>query len=459
MLARVMIPFALTVATVAANPTGILRCGQGSIIRSVTPECTWSLSGTQFAYQLQLFHISDSETPIYATRRVESPSPRHQIPTSAGVRPGNSYILRLRYWNSTDRGIGSMWSTLQFHVALLTQNDWNEAAWLGSEKLNRYRVDFNAPADAAAVHVYVCGLGYSRVTLNGGKHVLDLDIGDQVLTTAPWTNNAKTNGFTTVDITHQLRPGSNTIGVELGHGWRDQQSFPIKDPTDMPGTGSISRVVRAIVIAQLANGTSQVVTHTGDGSWQASAGPVTADSVYNGEECDGRIALQQHGWDRPQPERQETTNDWAQAPVSSAPPQGLMVPWMAPPVRIAEKISPVKIWKPKQHPDVFVVDFGVNVAGVCRIRGINGATGQIIKLRHAEILQHTGLPDLKSVVDPEMIYTGNLRGELQEELRSLSVMVVVGAQATDVYTLHGSGEEWYMPTQTYHGKHQPCHED
>ena len=90
---------------------------------------------------------------------------------SAGVRPGNSYILRLRYWNSTDRGIGSMWSTLQFHVALLTQNDWNEAAWLGSEKLNRYRVDFNAPADAAAVHVYVCGLGYSRITLNGRKHI------------------------------------------------------------------------------------------------------------------------------------------------------------------------------------------------------------------------------------------------------------------------------------------------
>ena len=38
------------------------------------------------------------------------------------------------------------------------------------------------------------------------------------------------------------------------------------------------------------------------------------------------------------------------------------------------------------------------------------------------------LPDLKGKVDPEMIYTGNLRG----------------AKATDTYTLHGGGSEGYM---------------
>ena len=32
--------------------------------------------------------------------------------------------------------------------------------------------------------------------------------------------------------------------------------------------------------------------------------------------------------------------------------------------------------------------------------------GATITLRHAEILQHKGLPDLKGKVDPAMIYVG-----------------------------------------------------
>jgi len=112
-----------------------------------------------------------------------------------------------------------------------------------------------------------------------------------------------------------------------------------------------------------------------------------------------------------------------------------MVAWNAPAVTIAEVRKPLKIWQPKQQPGIYVVDFGENLAGVCRISGVEGASGQVVQLRHGEILQHTGLPDLKGKVDPEMIYTGNLRG----------------AKATDAYTLHGGGSEGYMPTQTYHG--------
>jgi hypothetical protein len=56
------------------------------------------------------------------------------------------------------------------------------------------------------------------------------------------------------------------------------------------------------------------------------------------------------------------------------------------------------------------VDFGVNVAGVCRLRNIHVSAGAAITLRHGEILQHRGLPDLNGTVDPRRIYVGNLRG-------------------------------------------------
>ena len=39
---------------------------------------------------------------------------------------------------------------------------------------------------------------------------------------------------------------------------------------------------------------------------------------------------------------------------------------------------------------IYVVDFGENLAGVCRISGVGGASGQVVQLRHGEILQHTG---------------------------------------------------------------------
>ena len=59
----------------------------------------------------------------------------------------------------------------------------------------------------------------------------------------------------------------------------------------------------------------------------------------------------------------------------------------------------------------------------------------VVVLRHAEVMQHALLPDLKTV-DPTMIYVGNLRS----------------AKATDTYILKGKGEgEDYTPSMTYHG--------
>ena len=62
--------------------------------------------------------------------------------------------------------------------------------------------------------------------------------------------------------------------------------------------------------------------------------------------------------------------------------------------------------------------------------------GTTIVLRHAEILQHEHLPDLKGDINKTMIYVGNLRT----------------AKATDTYIMAGGGKDKeYKPTKTYHG--------
>ena len=89
----------------------------------------------------------------------------------------------------------------------------------------------------------------------------------------------------------------------------------------------------------------------------------------------------------------------------------------------------------------WVVDFGVNQAGVCRLKALACPAGATVMLRHAEILEHAGLPLAKNGqggpdFNPKAIYTANLRS----------------ARATDTYTCAGraGGETWH-PTMTYHG--------
>ena len=130
---------------------------------------------------------------------------------------------------------------------------------------------------------------------------------------------------------------------------------------------------------------------------------------------------------------------WAAAVPTTGPP-GPMRVWSAPPVQEDRSIKPVNIVAvdapSPSSSKVFVVDFGVNVAGVCRLRNLKVSTGDNVTLRHAEILQHSGLPDLNGTVALGRIYVGNLRG----------------AKATDVYTARGDrAGETYQPMLTYHG--------
>jgi alpha-L-rhamnosidase len=74
-------------------------------------------------------------------------------------------------------------------------------------------------------------------------------------------------------------------------------------------------------------------------------------------------------------------------------------------------------------PGLYIYDLGQNMVGWCRLK-VQGRAGTQVRLRHAETLKADGT-----------LYVDNLRS----------------AKATDVYTLHGGGEEIYEPRFTYHG--------
>ncbi|HBT64352.1 MAG TPA: hypothetical protein DEB10_06810 [Ruminococcaceae bacterium] len=95
----------------------------------------------------------------------------------------------------------------------------------------------------------------------------------------------------------------------------------------------------------------------------------------------------------------------------------------AEPIVVAREISPVSV---TMQEDGALYDFGVNTAGVCRLK-IQGKAGQVLSLYHGEVL-----------VD----------GRLNRRNISFSDNDYV---QKDIYICKGNGEEIYVPTFTYHG--------
>eukprot|EP01062_Namystynia_karyoxenos_P058420 TRINITY_DN4996_c0_g1_i3.p1 TRINITY_DN4996_c0_g1~~TRINITY_DN4996_c0_g1_i3.p1 ORF type:complete len:1051 (+),score=334.33 TRINITY_DN4996_c0_g1_i3:104-3154(+) len=374
----------------------------------------------QAAYEIS---VTDSATgrTLWESGEVASPEPRARYPSAAPLPAGGREYDWVVRWRD-DRGDLSPWSAPARFRAPLRDEQWDGVDWIGSDSVNLHRAEFDAPAALKSVALHICGLGYSSALVNGAP------ASSAVLTTSAWTNNERQNAYSSYDVTALVKAGAkNAVGVALGAGWRDTKSFPRRDSGDSSGDGT-RRVLRAQVVAVLADGSTAVLLKTGS-SWASAAGPVTEDSVYNGEHYDAR--KEQAGWAAPGFD----ASTWGAATVVTDGPRGAMVPWSAPPIAVSRVVQPVKIWKVAAAADTFTVDFGSNMAGVCRLKDLKLQSGAAVTLRHGEILQHKGLPGLL-LPDPQRVYQANLRS----------------AQATDVYTAKGDpAGESYTPTMTYHG--------
>ena len=279
---------------------------------------------------------------------------------------------------------------------------WGFAGLTGEHRLAaRYlRKEFTLEKKVRRAVVYYSGLGLSELDLNGAK------VDDRVLSPG-LTDYDKHVLYVTADVTGQLTPGRNAIGLILGNG----RYFA---PRLQPGTRNFG-YPRALVQLNIeyADGTGSSVVS--DGSWElTTAGPIRANNEYDGEEYDARMEMP--GWDRPGFDESK----WEAAQVVAGP-AGALTAGMAEPLRVVDTLRPVSV---KQvQPGVWIFDMGQNMVGWCRLR-VAGPAGAEVRLRHAETIKPDG-----------ELYVDNLRT----------------ARATDVYTLKGEGTETWEPRFTYHG--------
>ncbi|MFA5863940.1 MAG: family 78 glycoside hydrolase catalytic domain [Phycisphaerae bacterium] len=285
------------------------------------------------------------------------------------------------------------------------------ARWIGMPEVFRgrssplLRREFKVEATVTSATLTICGLGYYEAYLNGCR------VGDHVLDPAQTDYDLRCL-YVTYDVTSQLQPGYNVLGVMLGDGWFNQdcvwcdgKGLPYGPP----------RLLAQLTIDQ-SNGTCLVVST--DENWFCAIGPITRSNVYAGESYDARLEIP--GWNIPGFD----AVGWKSVEILS-PPGGRLEPQLIPPIKVIEEIVPVSITEP--CVGCWVVDMGQNFAGWARIR-VNAPAGTLIRLRFSETIAPDGMVDMAS--------TG---------------VFAIRVEQTDTYICKGGGLETWEPRFTYHG--------
>jgi alpha-L-rhamnosidase len=361
----------------------------------------------QAAYEIESFAADGS--PRGSTGRVESDQSVLVDWPFAPLASRERLTLRLRAWGAADDRPSAWSEPLALEAGLLHPQDWSARfitpAWdedvAHPQPGPLLRREFTLKKDVLQARLYTTALGVYETYLNGqpvGDHVLD----------PGWTSYHHRLVYQTYDITSWLRPGPNAIGAMLGEGWFRGRLGYGGGKRNL--YGSRLAFLAQIEIIYTDGSTQQVLS---DATWRAATGPILSGELYDGEVYDAR--LERPGWCQPKYDE----SGWSGVRLLERDLGTLVAP-SGPPVRRIECLSPLNITTSPSGRTL--LDFGQNLVGRLRIR-VQGPAGQVITLRHAEVLEN---------------------GELAT--RPLRF-----AKATDSYTLKGSGVETWEPRFTYHG--------
>jgi alpha-L-rhamnosidase len=296
---------------------------------------------------------------------------------------------KVSVWDKAGRQ--SAWSRpARWTMGLLRPDDW-QARWIASSvPLPLLRREFQVGKPVRRADLYICGLGFYELHLNGEK------VGDSVLDPG-WTNYRKTCLYAVYDVTRQLREGGNALGIMLGNGMYNVAGGRY---TKFRGSFGPPKAILQLHV-QYADGTASVVMT--DATWKTATGPITFSCIYGGEDYDAR--RETPGWDRPGFD----DSRWAAVQAGDCPnfrvnengtvPLGLprLVVQSAPPIKVMREFKTTKITEPK--PGVLVYDLGQNFSGWPQLT-VEGPAGSTVKLIPGELLDAAGLVSQQSSGGP-----------------------------------------------------------
>ena len=254
-----------------------------------------------------------------------------------------------------------------------------------------FRREITTDKPIARACLYATAMGIYEVELNGKK------LGDRYF--APGFTSYKSYlQYQTYDVT-PFMTGHDTLTATVAGGWA-VGSFVF---TRKNRVTAERQALLAELRIEYEDGSVEVIGT--DSSWQVTEdGPVRMADIYDGETYDA--TKETTGWHNAAPETLKIT------PAITAE--------YGAPVRAHEVMHPMAITTAKDGEVIY--DFGQNFAGVIHMK-LNGKAGQVITVRHAEILNPDG---------------------------TLNTTFLRTAKATATYTCR-DGEQEYSPRFSYMG--------
>lgn len=261
------------------------------------------------------------------------------------------------------------------------------------------RTAFTLPDRAVKARLRATFWGLGELRINGRRATAEH-------LTPGWTAYQERVVLGTWDVTDLLEAGENALGVLLGDGWyRGRLGW--EDGVEHYGAD-----LAALVQLDVECADGSLVRVASSPSWTTSTGGIRFASLYDGVEID--LTADQPGWDA----AGFDDSGWRAS-------RAVDVDTTAVEPRIAGGVHTVGEWAAEvEHRDGHdFIDTRQNIAGWLRLV-VQGAAGDRVVVRHAEVLEPDG-----------SIHTKSLRT----------------AKASDIYVLAADGETTLEPTFTFHG--------
>ncbi len=282
------------------------------------------------------------------------------------------------YWRvraKLDDGRVTAWSEpARFSIGLLSPGDW-AAAWIGPSDyrsggpcpLLEKRFALEAPVVRATLHITALGLYDAQ--LNGRP------VGEGRLLPG-WTDYTRRVPVQTFDVTDLLAAGPHVLRVTLAEGWYGGQLGWIEKGHVFNYGPPPPRLLLQLE-CETADGCTRTIVS--DETWRWVASGVLSASLYFGQTED-------RGRTRQLDDEHENGQPWAAVAVFG-PPAGRLTPQPDPPITVAQDVGPRRITTTADG--AALIDFGQNLAGVCRL-AFHEPAGTVIELRHGEALNEDG---------------------------------------------------------------------
>jgi len=393
-----------------------------------TPLFSYKIAADRFAFTQSAYRIlvasapdllNENDADMLNTGKVISNQSVFIPYTGAPLASATKYYWTVKVWDENNN-ISEFSTPSEFEMGLLESTDWlgkwismpaeHYGSWhdLSAKPAPYFRKEFAVNGEVVSARVYISGLGYNILYINGEKS------GDMVLD-PPVTNYDTRALYTVHDITNMLKSGQNAAGICLGTGWYNAHTEEVWDFTTFPWRAQ-PKVLAQIHVTYKDGTTDIIPTNL---SWKVTNdGPIRFDGLRNGMFYDANMEIT--GWNSVG----YNDSNWKTAELVPSP-GGVLSANMAP-CRVVGQIKPIAV--NKVGDDKYVIDMGQNMVGWAKITA-SAPKGTTVTLRYSECLAADGNIDMSNI----------------------DVFIKSGEFQTDKYTFKGEGVETWEPDFTYHG--------